>query len=77
MAPLLLAFIPGDRLESSFRLSLTMSGGSYTTFLDAASVVVLGSVLGLLRLIQALAWEFGYRKSVAERSGAGVDKYSI
>ena len=28
----------------------------------AASVVVLGSVLGLLLLMQALAWVFGYRK---------------
>jgi TctA family transporter len=54
MAPLLLALVLGDRLESSFRLSLTMSGGSYATFLDTASLVVLGSVLGLLLLIQDL-----------------------
>jgi hypothetical protein len=40
-----------------------MSGGSYATFLDTASVVVLGSVLGLLLLMQALACVFGYRKS--------------
>src|SRR6267142_994585 len=68
MAPLLLALVLGDRLESSFRLALTMSGGSYATFLDTASVVVLGSVLGLLLLIQGLAWVFGYRKSVTDEA---------
>jgi putative tricarboxylic transport membrane protein len=68
MAPLLLALVLGDRLESNFRLALTMSGGSYATFLDTASVVVLGSVLGLLLLVQALAWLFGYRKSITDEA---------
>jgi putative tricarboxylic transport membrane protein len=68
MAPLLLALVLGDRLESSFRLALTMSGGSYATFFDTASVVVLGSALGLLLLIQGLAWVFGYRKSVTDEA---------
>ena len=68
MAPLLLALVLGDRLESSFRLALTMSGGSYATFLDTASVVVLGSALGLMLLIQGLAWVFGYRKSVTDEA---------
>jgi TctA family transporter len=49
-------------------LSLTMSGGSYATFLDTASVVVLGSVLGLLLIIQGLAWVFGYRKSIGDEA---------
>jgi len=66
MAPLLLALVLGDRLEANFRLALTMSGGSYATFLDTASIVVLGSVLALLLLVQALAWAFGYRKSFAD-----------
>ena len=52
---LLLALVLGDRLESSFRLALTTSGGSYATFLDTASIVVLGSALGLLLLVQGLA----------------------
>jgi TctA family transporter len=50
MAPLLLALVLGDRLEANSRLSWTMSGGSYATFPDTASLVVLGSVLGLLLL---------------------------
>ena len=42
MAPLLLALVLGDRLEENFRLALTMSGGSYATFADQASLIVLG-----------------------------------
>src|SRR5499433_2339021 len=44
MAPLLLALVLGDRLEASFRLALTMSGGSYATFVDQASLIVLAMV---------------------------------
>jgi putative tricarboxylic transport membrane protein len=68
MAPLLLAFVLGDRLEENLRLALTMSGGSYATFADHASLIVLTSVLGLLLGVQALAWIFGYRKSVADEA---------
>src|SRR5258705_13462429 len=68
MAPLLLALVLGDRLEENFRLALTMSGGSYATFVDHASVIVLTSTLGLLLVIQALAWAFGYRKSFADEA---------
>ena len=45
-----------------------MSGGSYATFLDTASVMVLGSALGVLLLIQVIAWMFGYRKSVTDEA---------
>src|SRR5215470_7704421 len=68
MAPLLLALVLGDRLEENFRLALTMSGGSYATFADYASIIVLTSVLGLLLIVQALAWAFGYRKSFADEA---------
>ncbi len=68
MAPLLLALVLGDRLEANSRLSLTMLGGSYATFLDTTSLVVLGSVLGLLLLTQVVAWVFGYRKSLADEA---------
>jgi TctA family transporter len=57
MAPLLLALVLGDRLEASFRLALTMSGGSYATFVNQASIIVLTSVLGLLVAVQVLAWK--------------------
>jgi len=68
MAPLLLALVLGDRLEASFRLALTMSGGSYATFVDEASLIVLAMVGGLLLVVQALAWAFGYRKSFADEA---------
>jgi hypothetical protein len=45
-----------------------MSGGSYATFLDSASVIVLVSALGLLLVMQTLAWAFGYRKSFADQA---------
>jgi putative tricarboxylic transport membrane protein len=69
MAPLLLALVLGDRLEENFRLALTMSGGSYAVFADHVSVIVLTSTLSLLLAIQALAWTFGYRKSLADEAG--------
>ena len=68
MAPLLLAFVLGDRLEENLRLALTMSGGSYSTFASHGTVAVLSSVLGLLLGVQALAWLFGYRKSMADEA---------
>ena len=68
MAPLLLALVLGDRLEANFRVALTMSGGSYATFLDTASIIVLSAALGLLLIVQALAWAFGYRKSFADEA---------
>jgi putative tricarboxylic transport membrane protein len=68
MAPLLLALVLGDRLEASFRLALTMSGGNYATFADTASVIVLTSALGILLAVQALAWAFGYRKAIADEA---------
>ena len=66
MAPLLLALVLGDRLEENFRLALTMSGGSYATFADSASLIVIATVAGLLLFLQACAWAFGYRKSIAD-----------
>ena len=64
MAPLLLALVLGDRLEASFRLALTMSGGNYATFADTASVIVLGSALGLL--LRCRRWPG--RSAIASRS---------
>jgi putative tricarboxylic transport membrane protein len=68
MAPLLLALVLGDRLEENFRVALTMSGGSYATFVDGASLITLATALGILLLVQALAWAFGYRKSLADEA---------
>jgi putative tricarboxylic transport membrane protein len=68
MAPLLLALVLGDRLEENFRLALTMSGGSYATFADHASILVLAAAAGVLLIIQGTAWVFGYRKSFADEA---------
>ena len=68
MAPLLLALVLGDRLEENFRLALTMSGGSYATFADQASLIVIGTVVGLLLILQGFAWAFGYRKAIADQA---------
>jgi putative tricarboxylic transport membrane protein len=68
MAPLLLALVLGDRLEEKFRLSLTLSGGSYATFVDNASLIVLGISVSLIVGVQAIAWAFGYRKSFADEA---------
>ncbi|MBX9588264.1 MAG: tripartite tricarboxylate transporter permease [Hyphomonadaceae bacterium] len=68
MAPLLLALVLGDRLEENFRLALTMSGGSYATFADQASLIVILTAAGLLLILQACAWAFGYRKSIADQA---------
>jgi putative tricarboxylic transport membrane protein len=68
MAPLLLALVLGDRLEEQFRTALTMSGGSYATFADYASLIVIASVAGLLLVLQAFAWSFGYSKAIADQA---------
>ena len=68
MAPLLLALVIGDRLEENFRLALTMSGGSYTAFADTPALFAIASVIGVLLIVQGLAWAFGYRKSVADQA---------
>jgi putative tricarboxylic transport membrane protein len=68
MAPLLLALVVGDQLEENFRLALIMSGGSYATFADHASIIVVGSTVAVLVAVQMLAWAFGYRKSFADQA---------
>ncbi len=68
MAPLLLALVLGDRLEENFRLALTMSGGSYATFADQASLIVIASGAALLLILQAFAWAFGYSKAIADQA---------
>lgn len=45
-----------------------MSGGGYATSADHASIIVIISVASLLLSVQALAWAFGYRKSVADET---------
>jgi putative tricarboxylic transport membrane protein len=68
MAPLLVALVLSDRLEENFRLALTMSGGSYATFLDRASILLAISALALFLSGSALAWILTHRKSFANEA---------
>ena len=61
MAPLLLGLVLGDRLEENFRLSLTLSGGSYTTFSNPTALMVFSTGLALLLIVQGLVWVTGTR----------------
>ena len=62
VAPLLLALVLGDRMEVSFRRALTISDGSYWTFLQGPAVRVFLAALIVLAVLQVLAWAAGYSK---------------
>ena len=62
IAPLLLAVVLGDRIELSFRRSLTISDGDYSIFLLGTASKVLLIVVGLVVALQFLAWYLGFRK---------------
>ncbi len=68
VAPLLLAFVLGDRLEMSFRRALIISDGSYSVFFQGPAVRVLLVVLGIILALQLAARLLGYRAR-----GAGPD----
>ena len=74
MAPLLLALVLGDRLEENFRLALTMSGGSYATFADQRLGYRADYPRSACLVIQALAWAFGYRKSIADEAEGAMNR---
>jgi len=63
VAPLLLAMVLGERLETSFRRALTISEGDYSIFWQgpAAQVFLVG--LALILALQGAAWAIGYRRS--------------
>ncbi len=61
VAPLLLAFVLGDRLEMSFRRALTISDGSYLIFFEGPAVRVFLGVLGVILVLQLVARFLGYR----------------
>ncbi len=62
VAPLLLALVLGDRIEINFRRALTISDGDYSIFFQGPAVRVFLGALGLIFLLQGLAWLTGYRK---------------
>jgi len=60
VAPLLLALVLGDRIEVSFRRALTISDGSYWTFVEGPAARVFLATAGVVFTLQALAWAFGF-----------------
>jgi putative tricarboxylic transport membrane protein len=60
VAPLLLAFVLGERIETNFRRALTISDGDYTTFISGAAaqglLVVIGGIAALMVGARLLGW---------------------
>jgi putative tricarboxylic transport membrane protein len=61
VAPLLLAFVLGDRLELSFRRALTISDGDYWIFVQGPAVRVFLAVLAIVGTLQIIAMLLGFR----------------
>jgi putative tricarboxylic transport membrane protein len=72
VAPLLLAFVLGDRLELSFRRALTISDGDYAVFVQGPAVRVFIAVLVLIGALQVAAMLLGYRSRRASPGGPGA-----
>jgi len=64
VAPLLLALVLGDRIETSFRRALTISDGDYSIFMSGPAAQVLLIAAGSLVLLHLAARAFGYRKGM-------------
>ena len=68
VAPLLIALVLGERIETSFRQALTISDGDFSIFYTGAAAQVLMGALGLLLVLQVVAWLLGYRKAAVEET---------
>ncbi|CAL8967951.1 hypothetical protein RHODGE_RHODGE_01591 [Rhodoplanes serenus] len=62
VAPLLLAFVLGDRMELSFRRALTISDGDYLVFVQGPAARVFLAVLVLIGGLQLAAMLLGWRR---------------
>lgn len=69
VAPLLLAFVLGDRMELSFRRALTISDGDYATFVQGPAARVFVAVLTVIGVVKAVAILLG-RQTQTEVSKA-------
>jgi putative tricarboxylic transport membrane protein len=60
VAPLLLAFVLGERIETNFRRALTISDGDYAIFVSGAAaqglLVVIGCIVALMLAARLLGW---------------------
>jgi putative tricarboxylic transport membrane protein len=70
VAPLLLAFVLGERIEVNFRRALTISDGDYAIFVQGAAVRVFLAVLAVVIALQLVAMALGYRKRLARDAAA-------
>ncbi|RAI36017.1 tripartite tricarboxylate transporter permease, partial [Rhodoplanes roseus] len=65
VAPLLLAFVLGDRMELSFRRALTISDGDYWVFVQGPAARVFIGVLVVIGGLQLAAMLLGWRRTGA------------
>ncbi|HZH26110.1 MAG TPA: tripartite tricarboxylate transporter permease [Azospirillaceae bacterium] len=65
VAPLLLALVLGDRLETSFRRALTVSDGDYTVFVTGPAAQGLLTAIALVAALLVAARAFGWRKGLS------------
>jgi putative tricarboxylic transport membrane protein len=65
LAPLLLALVLGDRMETSFRRALTVSDGDYAIFVTGPAAQGLLIVVALVVLLQLAAKAFGWKRPQA------------
>jgi putative tricarboxylic transport membrane protein len=65
VAPLLLALVLGDRMETSFRRALTVSDGDYAIFVTGPAAQGLLIAIGLVACLQFAARTFGWRRANA------------
>jgi putative tricarboxylic transport membrane protein len=71
VAPLLLALVLGDRIETNFRRALTISDGDYSIFAQGPAARVFISALALIVILQGIAIAAGYNQRAASEKDAG------
>lgn len=65
VAPLLLALVLGERMETSFRRALTTSDGSFSIFVMGPAAKVLLAGIALIAVLQLVARMMGWRRTAA------------
>jgi len=71
VAPLLLALVLGDRIETNFRRALTISDGDYSIFVQGPAARVFICALALVVILQGVAIAAGYDQRTASEKDAG------
>jgi len=72
VAPLLLALVLGDRIETNFRRALTISDGDYRIFAQGPAARVFICALAFVLILQGIAMAAGYgQRAAAEKDADG------